>query len=60
MTIRILNVGLKFLKSNFEDTLPQNVGKDSGIVQQNPRNSVRIIASESVLKSSNTQKNTDK
>ncbi|GBM86135.1 hypothetical protein AVEN_75409-1 [Araneus ventricosus] len=35
---------------------PENVAKVSGIVQQNPRNTVRRIASETGLKRSSTQK----
>ncbi|GBL89446.1 hypothetical protein AVEN_87796-1 [Araneus ventricosus] len=35
---------------------PENVAKVSGIVQQNPRNTVRTIASETGLKHSSTQK----
>ncbi|GBL88043.1 hypothetical protein AVEN_133702-1 [Araneus ventricosus] len=35
---------------------PENVAKVSGIVQQNPRNTVRRIASETGLKRTSTQK----
>ncbi|GBL96723.1 hypothetical protein AVEN_111859-1 [Araneus ventricosus] len=35
---------------------PENVSKVPGIVQQNPRNTVRRIASETGLKRSSTQK----
>ncbi|GBO02514.1 hypothetical protein AVEN_269935-1 [Araneus ventricosus] len=48
---RVGNVGLRQTVVTSE-----NVAKASGIVQQNPRNTVRRIASETGLKRSSTQK----
>ncbi|GBN06981.1 hypothetical protein AVEN_203085-1, partial [Araneus ventricosus] len=48
---RVENVGLRQTT-----VISQNVAKASGIVQQNPKNSARRIASQTGLKRSSTQK----